>query len=122
MDQLDSSTLNELELFSEINHNNIVRYFDYFHRRIGSEHQTFIITEYCEVNRIKSLLYKSFIDYNYLILKNGDLRNKIEEAKRQNIYLDDRQLLDWMIQSTNALKYLHSIKPDPIIHRDIKPE
>ena len=67
MDQSDSSTLNELELFSEINHNNIVRYFDHFHRRIGSQYQTFLITEYCEVNRIKPLFYKSFIDYNLTI-------------------------------------------------------
>ena len=50
------------------------------------------------------------------------MRNKIEEAKRQNKNFDDRILLDWITQSTNALKYLHSIKLDPIIHRDIKPE
>ena len=47
---------------------------------------------------------------------------KIDEAKRQNRNFDERQILDWITQSTNALKYLHSIKPDPIIHRDIKPE
>ena len=57
MDQLDSSTLNELELFSEINHDNIVRYFDHFHKMIGGEYKTFLITEYCKVSRIKSLLY-----------------------------------------------------------------
>ena len=51
MDQLDSSTINELELFSEINHDNIVRYFDHFHMKIGEENQTFLITEYCEVSR-----------------------------------------------------------------------
>ena len=67
IEHLDSVTENEIDLFLKISHNNIVRYFDYFHRRIGSEHQTFIITEYCEVNIIKSLLYKSFIDNNYTI-------------------------------------------------------
>ena len=49
MDQLDSATENELELFSKIAHENIVRYFDHFH--IEGENQSFLITEYCEVNR-----------------------------------------------------------------------
>ena len=51
MDKLDSMTENELELFSEINHDSIVRYFDHFHKKIGEEYQTFLITEYCEVCR-----------------------------------------------------------------------
>ena len=51
MEKLDSTTMNELELFSEINHDNIVRYFDHFHKRLGGENQTFLITEYCEVCR-----------------------------------------------------------------------
>ena len=63
VEHLDSVTENEneIDLIIKINHNNIVRYFDHFHRSIGSEHQTFLITEYCEVNRIKPLLYKSEI-------------------------------------------------------------
>ena len=56
MDQLDSVTENEIELFSEISHVNIVRYFDHFHKKIGGENQTFLITEYCEVNRYKTTL------------------------------------------------------------------
>ena len=51
MDQLDSSTINEHELLSEIIHENIVRYFDHFHMKIGEENQTFLITEYCQVSR-----------------------------------------------------------------------
>ena len=51
MNQLDSSTENEIDLFSEISHSNIVRYFDHFHKRIGGEYKTFLITEYCEVSR-----------------------------------------------------------------------
>ena len=51
MDQLDSATMNELELFSEIIHENIVRYFDHFYKKVGEENQTFLITEYCEVSR-----------------------------------------------------------------------
>ena len=51
MDRLDSETENELELLTEINHDNIVRYFDHFHLEIGEDSQTFLITEYCEVSK-----------------------------------------------------------------------
>ena len=51
MKPLDSVTMNELELSIKINHENIVRYFDHFHKRIGSEYKTFLITEFCQVSR-----------------------------------------------------------------------
>ena len=52
MDKLDSSTENELELSSKINHENIVKYYDHFHMRIERENQTFLIVEYCKVSGI----------------------------------------------------------------------
>ena len=55
MDKLDSATENELNIFSEINHENIVKYYDHFDRLIYIEGEnkitTFLITEYCEVSR-----------------------------------------------------------------------
>jgi hypothetical protein len=54
MDQLDSVTENELDLIVKINHEKIVRYFDHFHKSIGSKHKTFLITEFCEVSRYKT--------------------------------------------------------------------
>ena len=50
MDELDSATENELEMFFEINHENIVRYFDHFQLEIADENKTFLITEYCQVS------------------------------------------------------------------------
>lgn len=50
MDELDSATENELDMFFEISHENILRYFDHFHLKMGDENQTFLITEYCEVS------------------------------------------------------------------------
>ena len=64
MDQLDSVTVNEIDLFSEINHDNIVRYFDHFHKNIGGENQTFLITEYCEVSRIDKIFPHIIRDYS----------------------------------------------------------
>ena len=51
MDESDSITENELDMFLRINHDNIVRYFDHFHLEIGDDNQTFLITEFCEVTR-----------------------------------------------------------------------
>ena len=50
MDAFDSATENELEMFWEVVHENIVRYFDHFSLKIGRDNQTFLITEYCEVD------------------------------------------------------------------------
>ena len=41
----------ELNVYWEINHENIVKYFDHFNARLGGENYTFIIIEYCEVSK-----------------------------------------------------------------------
>ena len=51
LNENESMTENELDLLIKINHENIVRYFDHFYKRIGGEYKTFLITEYCEVSR-----------------------------------------------------------------------
>ena len=44
--------MNELKLYWEINHENIVRYFDHFNvRKKNQENCTFLIIEYCEVSK-----------------------------------------------------------------------
>ena len=69
------------------------------------------------------------------------MANKIRSIKNQNKSFEEDQILKWIRQATDALKYLHSRKPEPIIivylqlqcitcaakmsclgiHRDIKP-
>ena len=79
MDKLDSVTENEIELCSKINHENIVRYFDHFHMSIEGDNQTFLITEYCQVNRYSIMNHLETYLYNEL---NG-LERRFEETNRR---------------------------------------
>lgn len=49
-----------------------------------------------------------------------DLRQKVEEKRRHDEFLDERTVLRWADQLCDALAYLHSRNP-PVLHRDIKP-
>ncbi len=49
-----------------------------------------------------------------------DLREIIDEAQKENCFLEESKVLDWADQLCSALSYLHKQTP-PILHRDIKP-
>lgn len=49
-----------------------------------------------------------------------DLREIIEEAQKENRFIEESQVLDWADQLCSALSFLHQQDP-PILHRDIKP-
>lgn len=49
-----------------------------------------------------------------------DLRQLMQEARRNNTFLAESEVLSWATQIADALDYLHHQDP-PIIHRDIKP-
>ncbi|MFZ2488300.1 MAG: serine/threonine-protein kinase [Anaerolineae bacterium] len=49
-----------------------------------------------------------------------DLKQVMDEARRQGRFLPENQILDWADQLCDALIYLHGQEP-PVLHRDIKP-
>ncbi len=49
-----------------------------------------------------------------------DLRTLMREARQRGSFLQEREVLGWASQLSDALIYLHSQDP-PILHRDIKP-
>jgi serine/threonine-protein kinase len=49
-----------------------------------------------------------------------DLKEVVDEARRREKFLTEREVLDWAAQLCDALSYLHGQEP-PVLHRDIKP-
>jgi serine/threonine protein kinase len=62
-------------------------------------------------------------DHDYLVMDfvpGRDLRDIMNEAKQNNLFLDESEVLSWADQLANALEYLHR-QDSSIVHRDIKP-
>jgi len=65
----------------------------------------------------------SIKERDYLVMDfvpGKDLRQLMMEARHQDTFIPEEQVLDWAEQLASALKYLHT-QEHPILHRDIKP-
>ena len=71
-----------------------------------------------KVSDFFSIGEKDYLVMDYVPGK--DLRTLMLEAKAQNTFLNEDDVLDWAGQFADALTYLHRREP-PILHRDIKP-
>ena len=84
---------NEVNLLKKLDHPNIIKFIEVNPTKKNIE----ILTEYAE---------------------KGDLYNQLNIQKEKKTYFPEKIIIDWLIQSCQALKYIHS---KHIIHRDIKP-
>ena len=65
----------------------------------------------------------SIRDRDYLVMDfipGKDLRQLMIEARQNQTFLPEADVLDWASQLADALRYLHT-QETPIVHRDIKP-
>jgi len=87
---------NEISILRELDHPNIVKQYETF--TDDSNSKLYIVMEYCE---------------------KGDLDKLILQNKNNNKFVDEDLIWDILVQSLNALKYMHNDRK--ILHRDIKP-
>jgi outer membrane protein assembly factor BamB len=68
-------------------------------------------------------IFDYFTDGNrsYLVLEFVPGQNLQQWLDDTDEYLDEPKALDWALQVCDALAYLHSQKPQPIVFRDLKP-
>ena len=60
-------------------------------------------------------------DRSYLVLEFVPGQNLQQWLDETDEYLDEAKAVDWALQICDALSYLHSHKPQPVVFRDLKP-
>ena len=86
------SAIQEANLLRQLNHPNVVAYVDMH----ATRSKLFIFMQYCD---------------------GGDLEQSLHAARKQGRHMSEQQLLDWFVQMSLALQYLHSRR---VLHRDLK--
>ena len=87
-----TKNINEIEIFKQLNHDNLIKYFNSF------------------IHKDKLCIVMEYAD-------DGDLHSKIEKHLNEKKLIPEKTIWNWFLQLCNGLHYLHMKK---IIHRDIK--
>ena len=85
------------------------------------EQEGIILQNLSHPNIIKCIDTKIIKDKAYIIMEyadDGDLKEKIDNQKKNNISFKEEDILNWFIEIGEALNYIHNKN---IIHRDLKP-
>ncbi len=95
LDEARQQFLREATVLARLDHPNLPKVSDYF----SAGPRDYLVMDY---------------------VPGSDLRRMMLEARRNETFLPEAEVLNWMYQLASALAYLHSQIP-PIVHRDIKP-
>ena len=90
--------VNEVNILRELNHPNIVKYYDRIIDKNNSK--IYIIMEYCE---------------------GGDISQLISKCKKNGEYISEEMIWKIFTQILKAVHAIHTHKQGIILHRDIKP-
>jgi serine/threonine-protein kinase len=86
-------------------------------------HEATVLARLDHPNLPKVSDYFSIGPRDYLVMDyvpGKDLRTMMLDAKQNNIFLSEADVLGWANQLVDALTYLHGQTP-PLVHRDVKP-
>lgn len=83
----------EATVLAQLNHPNIPKVYDFFEER----------------------------DRSYLVMDFVEGTSLQQVIDHSEDYLSQAQVLEWMLQVCDVLDHLHSQKPQPLVHRDVKP-
>lgn len=90
---------------------------DQFHR----EATTLARLDHPNLPKVSDTFHEEGREYLVMDFVEGeDLRQAMEEKRREGTFLNEHKVLHWTHQLCDALAYLHSREP-PVLHRDIKP-
>ncbi len=84
----------EAEMMAKLAHPNITEFYGY----VETADSAYIVLEYIDGNDLEDILEK------------------------QEGFLPEKQVIEWMLQICDALTYMHNQKPESIIFRDMKPK
>jgi serine/threonine-protein kinase len=69
--------------------------------------------------------YEDYFDYDYkryLVMKYIEGKTFETIVNETTDFIDERHVVTWGIEICNALSYLHTIEPNPIIFRNLRPD
>ncbi len=90
-------------------------------RQFSREASTLARLDHPNLPKVSDYFTEHDLDYLVMDFVSGkNLKEIVDEARRNNRFLTEVEVLSWARQLCDALEYMHTQDP-PVLHRDIKP-